>query len=357
MSREKWTRGPCLDRTLREPRPLPDPDGWEPDQATLTGQSLRDFPEYMAVEVTNVCNLRCTHCNYRYGLPHYSRSRGFMEFDLLRKVAGEAAEHGASLLMNYDGEPLMHPKFMSFLRHVSDLGLKTYFNTNGTLFTEEFAEELVGFYKGSVFFSVDGSKEWMEKIRLGADYDLVTKNLGRFLELNARAGWPIAVGVSLCNLGQSAGERAEFLETWLPRVNYVSMGEVNDKFGAMISEPMTVMELARRPVCGVPWSTLGVCHDGSVIPCSIHVTRANETGKIFGNVNEQSLAEIWRSPAFRAFREEVASLPEGSLCNGCQRWLSQITFPVVETNGVRERRNGFWTTYENLEKGGARHIT
>jgi len=357
VSAMKWTRGTCQDRTLCDEKPLPEPACWEPDGKTVAGETLREFPEYMAVEVTNVCNLRCTHCNYRYGLPHYSRDRGFMGFDLLKKVAHEAADNKASLLMNYDGEPLMHPQFMEFLRYVSDLELVTYFNTNGTLFSREFAEELVSFYKGSVFFSVDGSKEWMEKIRLGADYGKVTANLRTFLEANAKAGGPISVGVSLCNLGQTIKERREFLDLWLPQVNYVSMGEVNDKFGAMISDPMTVMDVSRRPICGVPWSTLGVCHDGSVIPCSVHVTRANETGKIFGNVNEQSIAEIWRSPAFEDFRREVATLPEGSLCNGCQRWLSQITFPVVETNGVRERRNGFWTTYENLEKGGARHIT
>jgi radical SAM protein with 4Fe4S-binding SPASM domain len=324
----------------------------EPAAAERSGERLRDFPSYVAVEVTNACNLQCRHCNYRHGLPHYTRERGFIAPDLMEKVLDEAAGHGASVLMNYDGEPLMHPRFTDFLALATRKEVTTYFNTNGTLFTREVADRLVSFYRGSIFWSIDGDREWFSRIRVPADYDQVTGNLSYFLTANQAAGWPITVGVSLCNLGQSPEERRAFLEEWLPRVNYVSMGEVNDEFGTMISEPMTALEILRRPVCEVPWNTCGVCHNGDVIPCSIYVTRANSARAIFGNVREESLAEIWRGEPFREFRRMVAEERYGeSFCDRCQRWRQQFVFPEETRGRMRIARNGYWTSFQNLDRG------
>ena len=254
--------------------------------------------------------------------------------------------------MNYDGEPLMHKNFLEYLEYATELGLNTYFNTNGTLFSKDFADRIVKFYKGSIFFSIDGNKEWMEKIRIPAKYDKVVENLNYFLKVNEEHGWPITVGVSLCNLGQTPHERKAFLYEWLPKVNYVSMGEVNDKFGTMISDPMTVLKIKKRPICVVPWQTCGICFNGDVIPCSIYVTRANTTNAIFGNVNNQSIKEIWHGDAFQNFRKMVAEERyEKSYCDKCQRWLSQFYFPAVVENEVKIERNGYWTTYQNLKKG------
>ena len=100
------------------------------------------------------------------------------------------------------------------------MGANTYFNTNGTLFDKTFSEGLVKFYRGSIFFSIDGDREWLERIRVPAKYEQVVSNLDYFLSVNAANGWPITVGVSLCNLGH-AEERKRFLDFWLPKVNYV----------------------------------------------------------------------------------------------------------------------------------------
>lgn len=350
---QPWISGTARDRTTSEPgRLLPVPRVMQPTAGQLAGTELPDFPGYLAVEVTNACNLRCTHCNYRFGLAHYTRERGFMSRATLERVLREAQAHHAQVLMNYDGEPLMHRDYLAYLEFATQLGLNTYFNTNGTLFNRAFSERLVSFYKGSIFFSVDGNKEWLERIRVPAQYDQVVGNLRDFLAVNEKAGWPITVGVSLCNLGQTAEERKAFLDEWLPRVNYVSMGEVNDKFGAMISIPMTEMKVSARPICVVPWQTLGVCHNGDVIPCSIYVTRANTADAIFGNVHRNTLQEIWRSEAFGRFRRMVADERYAqSYCDKCQRWLSQFSFPDEEAGGVKIRRNGYWTTFQNLEKG------
>ncbi|MBI5816634.1 MAG: radical SAM protein [Nitrospinae bacterium] len=347
-----WVIGQPAARNLGDPEPLPYPTVAEPSIDQMNGKVFPVFPSYIALEVTNVCNLKCTHCNYRFGVDHYTRDRGFMSHETFEKAANEAKENGSPVLMNYDGEPLMHKDYLKFLRHATDLGLVNYFNTNGTLFTPKFADELVKFYKGSVFFSVDGDKKWFETIRIPANYDKVLENISYFLKANEQSGWPITVGISLCNLGQTAQERKAFLDQWLPRVNYVSMGEVNDKFGTMISAPMTVMQPRKRPVCVVPWQTMGVCHNGDVIPCSIYVTRANTANAIMGNIHEQSLKDIWSGKPMADFRKMVAGKRYAeSYCDKCERWRCQFGFPAVTDGNVKIERNGFWTTFHNIEKG------
>ena len=44
------------------------------------------------------------------------------------------------------------------------------------------------------------------------------------------------------------------------------MGEVNDKYGTMILEPMTLLSVSRCPFCVVPWQTCGICHNGVITP-------------------------------------------------------------------------------------------
>jgi len=349
---KRWVSGRPVDSTLGGNAPLSLLEVSQPDPSQIAGQTLPEFPSYVAIEVTNVCNLRCKHCHYRFGLEHYTRDRGFINWETLKKVLSEVHGYNIPVLMNYDGEPLMHQDFLNFLKYAQELGLNTYFNTNGTLFDAEFADSIVQFYRGSIFFSVDGDREWFQRIRVPANYDEVVKNLLYFIKVNEKFGWPITVGVSLCNFGQSSEERQKFLNKWIDRVNYISMGEVNDKFGTVISDPMIDFTIKKRPICSVPWQTCGICHNGDVIPCSIYVTRANTANAIMGNIHQESLKNIWQGEHYQKFRQMVAQERyQESFCNRCQRWRSQFLFNKSRMGDIEVERNGLWTTFRNMNKG------
>lgn len=348
----QWLFNKPIDRTLGLNVELSYPSVAQPTPKEINGKGLPVFPYYIALEVTNACNLRCTHCNYRYGLEHYTRDRGFATKETVERVLTEAKAHGSTVLMNYDGEPLMHKNFLDYLELATQMEVNTYFNTNGTLFNKEFTDRLIKFYKGSIFFSVDGNRNWFEKIRIPAKYDVLLENLNYLIKVNEENGWPITIGVSLCNLGQTPNERKDFLEEWLQRVNYVSMGEVNDKYGTMISDPMILLNIKKRPLCIVPWQTCGICFNGDIIPCSIYVTRANISNTIFGNIYKQTIQETWLGENFKNFRKMLdENNYNESFCSKCQRWRSQFSFPPVEKGDVKISRNGYWTAFQNLEKG------
>ncbi len=350
---DSFLAAPAVSRIFPgEEQILGDPFVSEPSLGQLAGMELSSFPLYLAVEVTNACNLRCVHCNYRHGVAHYTRERGFMSEATFDRILDEATKYKSTLLMNYDGEPFMHPDFMLFLRKVSEAGLNSYFNTNATLLSPEISAELLSFYRGSVFFSIDGNREWFEKIRRPARYDHVCRNVKAFIAENERHGRPVTVCINFCNLNQSREERRAFVDEWLPLVHYVSIGETNDMYGACSSEKIIETRLARRPVCVVPWMTCGIGHNGDVIPCSIYITRANTTDAVFGNINDAPLADIWKNEAFEKFRRRLAEgWTNGTYCEKCERWLSQLFFPDEKKEGLVIRRNGFWTTFHNTDKG------
>lgn len=324
-------------------------------RACIENGMLPSFPEYIGVELTNACHLECKHCNYRYGLEHYTRPRGKISDELFYKVADEIASEGASIMINYDGEPLLHPNFLKYARYVSERqGIKNiWFNNSGTLFKKEVADELASFYRGTVFFSVDGDREFHNNLRCGSDYDLVMGNLFYFLDsLEKKNNKNVKVGVSLCNVGHTAESRRRFLDYWKDKVHIVSMGEVNDKWGKIISEDiMHPFEVKERPVCEVAWSTMGVCWDGDIVVCSIYITRANSViHGIMGNVKERTLKEVWEDKPYETFRQwQIKRDYSNTVCQGCERWKSQFNLGVSYKDGMRVSTNAFWTTYERVD--------
>lgn len=316
-----------------------------------TGYELPPSPAYMALEVTNACNLRCTHCHYRHGVNSYGRDKGFMSQEVIDMAFAYAKENDISLLMNYDGEPLMHPEFIDYLRQGEEMGLNTYFNTNATLLTPRKADELLSFYSGAVFVSMEGDKEWFEKIRQPAKYDQVAAHLGYLIEQNAKRENPLKISISVSNLGQPLEERMGMLERWLPLVDAISFGEVNDEFGSIISTPLTNISPSKRPLCSTPWQTLGICHNGDVVPCSIYIAKSTYKEVVMGNILEQPIGDIWTGERFQGFRQ--SHLDKGyhdEMCSKCERWRNQFCFPDEHRDGLKIVRNGFWSVVSKLDE-------
>lgn len=316
---------------------------------------LPPFPSYIAVELTNSCILSCKHCNYRFGVDHYTRPRGQISEELFFKIADEIDEHGASILINYDGEPLLHPNFLKYARYVSEKkGVKDiWFNNSGMLFKKNIADELASFYRGKVYFSIDGDRDFHNNLRVGSNYDLVLKNLFYFMDaLESKNNKNVKVGVSLCNVGHTEESRQRFLEFWKDKVHIVSMGEVNDKWGKIISENIiTPADVKERPVCEVAWTTMGVGWDGDVVVCSIYITRANSVVHgIMGNVKQKTLKEVWEDKPLQIFREWQRKRDyTNTVCHSCERWKAQIPFGTKYKDGLRITRNGLWTVYEKVD--------
>ena len=76
-------------------------------------------------------------------------------------------------------------------------------------------------------FSLDAAtKETFEKIRIGADYESVMKNIERCVELRNQEGYNLPViGVNFVKMKVNEHETEEFIEKWKDKVDFVVIQE------------------------------------------------------------------------------------------------------------------------------------
>ena len=97
------------------------------------------------VEITNICNMRCSFC---HGHSRPLRRMSQEEFSRILDALEGKTQYVYYHLM---GEPLTHPELPRFVRMASDRGFHSVITTNGTLLPQR-GEELIaaGVYKVSV---------------------------------------------------------------------------------------------------------------------------------------------------------------------------------------------------------------
>lgn len=314
--------------------------------------SLPSFPHYICLETTNACNLRCVQCLYKGGTTdHYHGKVGFIELAFAKKIIDELALHNSGVMLNGDGEALLHPDFHKIAEYAVKSRLPSvYFNTNGTLLTPEFTDQFINYFKGSVSISLDGFKESHERIRVGSSYEEVISNIEYLQKQIYKTGADIKIGVAYCNYDQPTAERDEFVKYWVDKVDVVSIGEVYDKDYRMISDQMNRPEVPERVMCGVPWETFIVRWDGKVIPCSNCFSLGDIDDQILGDSKTRSLYEIWHGDKADLLRSKSKSWDlKGTICETCDRWNMYIQFEPEERDNITIARSGVFTTYRRKD--------
>ncbi len=90
-------------------------------------------PLLMVLELTDVCNLRCSFCTFRRDRP----SDDLLTLEELRRLFKDAVGIGlAAVSITGGGEPMLHPHFAEVVRMAARAGLVVAVTTNGTLIRE-----------------------------------------------------------------------------------------------------------------------------------------------------------------------------------------------------------------------------
>ncbi len=79
------------------------------------------------IEITNICNLKCSFC------PSTKRKPEFMSIETFNKILDQIKTYTEYIYMHVKGEPLLHPEIDKFLDLSYKKGFKVNITTNGTL--------------------------------------------------------------------------------------------------------------------------------------------------------------------------------------------------------------------------------
>jgi radical SAM protein with 4Fe4S-binding SPASM domain len=256
-------------------------------------------PLTVYVEPTNRCNLSCAFCPQ--SLEDYKERAGYWEhidIDLYRKVITEIGEMNIkSLKLYFFGEPLLHPKIGEIVFLARQVCNRVELTTNGMPLTELRAQELI-----------DAELDYLRVSIYDIDHpELVVRNVRRLHELRGDRKKPfIYAKVFSAEEVEKIRPRYEEIVDEIGHEELHSIGSDLVQFGG---------HTGHQIACAYPFYNLVVKSNGDVVPCCV----AWEKSLVVGNVNDQTLAEIWAGePLANIHRLHLAGRrKELAACHNC----------------------------------------
>ena len=179
------------------------------------GRSEPTWPRRIEFALGNTCNLRCVMCSGDLSSAIRSRREGF---EPLPDVYGDGFFEDLAVLGPHleearflGGEPFLvraHHRAWEVLEQCAPRP-SVHVTTNGMVWNER-VEQVLDRFDTSVALSVDGvTRETVEQVRAGADFDVLMQNLHRFVDYTRERGTHF--GLTFCLMSTNWEEFGEFL--------------------------------------------------------------------------------------------------------------------------------------------------
>ncbi|MCX6272452.1 MAG: radical SAM/SPASM domain-containing protein [Bacteroidetes bacterium] len=296
------------------------------------------LPFAISIEPTNVCNLKCPECPAGTGL--LNRPAGFISMVHIDHIINKLPKEVWMVNLYFQGEPLLHPALPDIIQRFA--GSKRYvsLSTNAQCLSADLAERLVRSGLDHLIISMDGYDQVSyEKYRKGGDFKKVTDGIQFVTDARKRAGRldPFIEIQSLllrhneerkddikeiarqCGADRVVFKTAQFyrpgkdndlipLHDWNRRYSIDNIGNY-------------VLKNSMRNRCFRMWSSCVVTWDGKLIPCCFD----KEAGYVMGELNKESLLEIWKGLEYQKFRKKVfQQRREIPICGNCTEGMRGI---------------------------------
>jgi radical SAM protein with 4Fe4S-binding SPASM domain len=303
-------------------------------KSSVSGKTeILGMPVSVSMELTNVCNLRCPECSSGSG--KMERERGYMDIDLFKKVIKELSPYLYNTNMYFQGEPMLHPLFFSFLANT--VNTNTTVSTNGHFLSEENSEKIVRSGLNKLIISLDGIDQGTySTYRINGNVSTVIdgiKNVtGARKRFNSSMKIEIQCLVNKVNEAQipKIRELAHMVKT---KLSLKSM-QINDnkdigswlpfngKFRRYkIKNGEYVIKSSLPDRCPRLWFNPVITWDGKVIPCCFD----KNAEYIMGDLKLDSFRDIWDGPKYRIFRKSILSGRSMiEICRNCSSGLRGV---------------------------------
>ena len=344
---------------------LPDPRRYF-EQVASTSSEAASPPVCLYLEVTNRCNLLCETCPRTF---EDLEPPADMSMDLFRSIVDQVP-NVARVVLHGVGEPMLVKHLPDMIRYLKQPGRRTHvlFNTNGTLLAPKKHREIIATGLDELRVSLDAAEAaTFLKVRGKDMFDRIVRNVSSFTNLQAATGAtkPL-VSLWLTGLKETVDQLPDFVrlaarigvkEVHLQRLVFDDQGfgmarpdsslfeSTRAEEEAVIAEAQAIgatlgvlldasgatepgLSLKKQAddkpwsVCRRPWSLMYFTAHGRALPCCIAPFSARGyENYTLGDATQQTLREIWNSPAYRDFRTSLVGDAPPKPCQGCGlRW-------------------------------------
>lgn len=286
-----------------------------------TEKSTQDFfDEYfnnkpqltnLHIDITSNCNEKCVHCY----IPNDNKTNN-IKSDLFYSILRQSKKMNLLHITLSGGEPMLHPKFINFLRKCNKYNLSINVLSNLTLLNKDMLEEMkknpllsvqVSLYSmdENIHDAITQTKKSFIKtknaileliknnIPLQISCPIIKQNLNTY---NDVINWGKAHNI---NVSSDYVIIARHNHTTQNLDNRLSIGEVKKLINQRIINKPKYMDLMEKEaeknknmkpddfICSVCHSSICIAHNGDVFPCP------GWQSYVVGNMNEASLNDIW----------------------------------------------------------------
>jgi radical SAM protein with 4Fe4S-binding SPASM domain len=288
--------------------------GW----GTLFEMKRLKFPHLHQIEPTNACPYNCIMCPRGKKM---KRKVGFMEFSLFTKVIDEVACYpneikGKEIELFHFGESLLHPHIAEMYRYVTQKNLNPVISVNATELNREIATKIITSNSGKIIVSLDGfDEESFTRIRgRKIDYNEAVQNIIVAAEIIKQYKSQTKLIVRMISLNENTNKTSDFQHFW---GNKGIDAEIRPFFPWGEKEMENLGTYEKHPPympCPFPWQYVVVQWNGDVVACCRDLNSEN----IMGNVNNNTLEEIWNGVNYKQFRNQmIEGIYKNSICKPC----------------------------------------
>ena len=321
-------------------------------------------PVCLYLEVTNRCNLLCETCPRTF---EELEPPADMSWELFTRIVDQVP-NVARVVLHGVGEPMLVADLQRMIRYLKDRGTYVLFNTNGTLMRPKRFQELIDTGLDELRVSLDAadSKSYA-KVRGKDFFDRIVRDVGKFIAYKKQVGAATpAVSLWLTGMKETVDQLPSFVrlaaamgvtDVHLQRLVFDEVGygmaradlslfeSTHSEELAAIAAAQAIgrdlgvsldasgatepgMSLKRQSedqpwaTCRRPWSLMYFTAHGRALPCCIApFSVRGYSNYTLGDATQQSLREIWNSPAYRDFRTSLLSSAPPAPCQNCgMRW-------------------------------------
>ena len=283
-------------------------------KSSVSGKpGVMGMPVSVSTELTNVCNLHCPECSSGSG--RMQREPGYMDIELFKKVIKELKPYLYNTNLYFQGEPMLHPLFFSFL--AITLNTHTTVSTNGHFLSEENSEKIVNSGLNKLIISLDGlDQETYSAYRIKGNVNTVIDGIKNVTGARKRVNSSLKIEIQclvnklnesqipqIRDLADRVKARLRLksmqitdrkdIESWLPLTG--KFGRYKMKGGEYVIKNSLPDRCARL------WFNPVITWDGKVIPCCFD----KDAEYILGDLKLDSFRDIWDGPKYRIFRKSI----------------------------------------------------
>jgi len=305
-------------------------------------QDAAEYPMMLVLSFAYPCNAQCPHCPYtNSNIRKEYQDAPYMSEETFKRLADESGPFGAYLRISGGGEPMLHPQATDLLVYAKSKGCKIGLITNGSKFNKENSRALMEAGVDMIEFSVDAmDRETYDRVRKGLDWDTLMESVKRMLRLRVETGSKSKIVASCVH---QEGVDADAVEKfWVDNIGidymikrkFLTWGS-NTRLDDESSADKTAYLDTEQVPCPFIFERLNIDSRGNIMICGYDIS-ANTR---LGNVNEQSVQEIWHGLGFEFYREKhlAGKGSEIPLCSGCPDWK------------YRSWNHNYWKAVKNAE--------